>query len=91
MDDHFWPSVYPGLIVGGLVGLAAGGILAAVIGGLGGLAGAFAAYYAVTFFGVPQGIIALAAIILGSAAGAKLVIVLCTRLGLSLARGTARP
>ncbi len=26
MDDHFWPSLYPGLIIGALVGLADGSI-----------------------------------------------------------------
>jgi hypothetical protein len=72
MDDHFWPSVYPGLIVGALIGLADRSILATVLGAIGGLAGAFAAFYAVTMLAIEPGIIPLVAIIAGSAIAAKL-------------------
>jgi hypothetical protein len=72
MDDHFWPSVYPGLIVGGLIGLADGSILSTLAGGLAGLGGAFAAFYAVNLLEIAPGIIPLAAVILGAAAAAKL-------------------
>jgi hypothetical protein len=72
MDDHFWPSVYPGLIVGALIGLADRSILATVLGAIGGLAGAFAAFYAVTMLAIEPGIIPLAAIIIGSVIAAKL-------------------
>jgi hypothetical protein len=71
MDDHFWPSVYPGLIVGGLIGLADGSILSTLAGGLAGLGGAFAAFYAVNLVEVEPGIVSLAAVILGAAAAAK--------------------
>lgn len=72
MDDHFWPSIYPGLIVGGLIGLADGSILSTLAGGLAGLGGAFAAFYMVNLLEIAPGIIPLAAVILGAAAVAKL-------------------
>jgi len=72
MDDHFWPSVYPGLIVGGLIGLADGSIWSTLAGGLAGLGGAFAAFYAVNLLEIAPGIIPLAAVIIGAAAAAKL-------------------
>jgi hypothetical protein len=74
MDDHFWPSVYPGLIVGALIGLADRSILATILGAIGGLAGAFAAFYAVTGLAIEPGIIPLAAIIIGSVIAAKLTV-----------------
>ena len=27
MNEHFWPSLYPGIIVGALLGLSRGGLL----------------------------------------------------------------
>ncbi len=84
MDDHFWPSLYPGLIVGALIGLADRSLVATVLGAAGGLGGAFLAFTAVTTLGVEPGIIPLAAIILGSAAAAKLTT-------LAVAKLTGRP
>lgn len=40
MGDHFWPSVYPGIIVGLMYGFAVGGKMQALVGGLGGFGGA---------------------------------------------------
>lgn len=74
MDDHFWPSVYPGLIVGALIGLADRSILATLLGALGGLAGAFGAFYAVTMLAIEPGLIPLAAVILGAVIAAKLTV-----------------
>lgn len=74
MDDHFWPSVYPGLIVGALIGLADRSILATILGAIGGLAGAFAAFYAVTMLAIEPGLIPLAAVILGAVIVAKLTV-----------------
>jgi hypothetical protein len=71
MDDHFWPSVYPGLIVGALIGLADRSILATILGAVGGLAGAFVAFYAVTMLAIEPGVVPLVAIILGSVIAAK--------------------
>lgn len=72
MDDHFWPSLYPGLIVGALIGLADRSILATILGALGGLVGAFAAFTAVTFLEIEPGIVPLVAILIGSVVAAKL-------------------
>lgn len=80
MDDHFWPSLYPGLIVGALVGLAAGTVLSTVLGALGGLGGAFAAFTVVNALAVEPGLVPLAAIILGAAAGAKAMSYLALKL-----------
>lgn len=80
MDDHFWPSVYPGLIVGALIGLADRSILATILGAAGGLAGAFAAFYVVTMLAIEPGIVPLAAIIIGSVVAAKLTTVLVAKI-----------
>jgi hypothetical protein len=80
MDDHFWPSVYPGLIVGALIGLSAGTVLATLVGAAGGLAGAFAAFYLVNVLAIEPGLVPLAAIIIGAAAGAKLLTVIALKL-----------
>jgi hypothetical protein len=69
MNDHFWPSMYPGLIVGLLFGLAAGGLLSMIAGALGGLAGAAAMYFLVAWLGLQDSIVSLAALICGAAAG----------------------
>jgi hypothetical protein len=84
MDDHFWPSVYPGLIVGALIGLADRSIWSTLLGALGGLGGAFAAFYAVTMLAIEPGLIPLIAIIMGAVLGAKL----CTML---VGKVTRRP
>jgi hypothetical protein len=80
MDDHFWPSVYPGLIVGALIGLADRSILATILGAAGGLAGAFGAFYVVTMLAIEPGIVPLAAIIIGSVVAAKLTTVLVAKI-----------
>ncbi len=41
MGDHFWPAVYPGLAVGVIFGLYAGGLVNVVLGAIGGIAAAF--------------------------------------------------
>ena len=41
MDAHFWPSVYPAILVGLLVGLGQGGLLNIVLGAIGGTLGGF--------------------------------------------------
>jgi hypothetical protein len=69
MDDHFWPSLYPGLIVGGLLGLARGGLGAILAGAAGGVAGAAIAYFAMAGFGLDDGILSLAALVVGSVIG----------------------
>jgi hypothetical protein len=44
MGDHFWPALYPGIIVGVLYGLSLRGVGNTIIGALGGVAGAAIAY-----------------------------------------------
>ena len=46
MDDHFWPAMYPGLIVGILYGLSLRGVFNTVVATIGGLIGAAIAYAA---------------------------------------------
>jgi hypothetical protein len=80
MDDHFWPSVYPGLIVGALIGLADGSLLATLLGAAGGLGGAFAAFYLVTLAGLEPGVLPLAAIIVGAVAASKATVFALSKL-----------
>lgn len=72
MGDHFWPSMYPGLIVGALLGLSRGGIMSTLAGAAGGMAGAVAMYFVVDRFGFQEDIVSLLALIAGAAAGAHL-------------------
>lgn len=80
MDDHFWPSLYPGLIVGTLIGLGARSVAGTLAGAAGGLGGAYLAYRAALALALPGDILPLAAVILGAAAGAKLVMLGAARL-----------
>ena len=69
MNDHFWPSLYPGIIVGLLFGLAAGGLVPLLTGAAGGLAGAAAMYFLIVWAGLQESIVSLAALIGGAVAG----------------------
>ena len=82
MGDHFWPSMYPGLIVGALLGLSRGGLLSTLIGAAGGLAGAAITYFVVDWLGFQDSIVSLLALIAGAMAGAYL----CDRAAWRLAR-----
>lgn len=73
MEDHFWPSLYPGLIVGALIGLSAGTLRATLLGALGGFGGAFAGFALADALSAEPGLLPLAAIILGAAGGARIV------------------
>jgi hypothetical protein len=75
MDDHFWPSLYPGIIVGALLGLSRGGLLSILAGAAGGLVGSAAAYFIVDWLGVQNDILSLAALI----AAAMVTAYLCER------------
>jgi hypothetical protein len=80
MDDHFWPSLYPGLIIGALMGFADGSIWSTLLGALGGLGGAFVAFYGVTMLAMDPGLIPLIAIVAGSVVGAKLCTLLVAKI-----------
>jgi hypothetical protein len=80
MDHHFWPSLYPGIIAGALVGLAAGGVVSTMLGACGGLIGAAAAYLAFAWLGVENDFLSLVALLGGAVAGAQLLIVMRKRI-----------
>jgi hypothetical protein len=69
MNDHFWPSIYPGMIIGGLVGLTFGGLAAVLVGVAGGTAGAAAMYLVSAWMGMEDSIASLAALIGGATGG----------------------
>lgn len=69
MDDHFWPSLYPGIFIAVMIGFATGGILAIVTGALGGLVGSVAAYFLTVWFGLTDSFVSLAMLIAGASAG----------------------
>ncbi|MGI9478511.1 MAG: hypothetical protein ACR2PI_17550 [Hyphomicrobiaceae bacterium] len=76
MDSHYWPSLYPGIGIGALIGLASGGWLSIVVGAVGGLAGAAVSLELNRLLGFKQDLISLA-LLVGCAAGvAKLMTVL---------------
>ena len=59
IDDHFWPSIYPGLFIGAIYGLSARGLVNIAMGTLGGMIGAIAAFILVARSGVEEGILPL--------------------------------
>ena len=79
MNDHFWPSLYPGMIVGGLVGLTFGGFISVLVGAAGGAVGAGAMYFLTTWLGLEDSILSLAGLIAGSIAGSYALATLLAR------------
>lgn len=69
MNDHFWPSIYPGIIVAVLIGIATGGIVAIITGALGGLVGSVAAYFLTAWLGLDESALSLALLIAGASLG----------------------
>jgi hypothetical protein len=80
MDDDFWPSIYPAIAVGLLLGLAYGGLTRALLGTLGGLVGGAGAYLLSAAIGLQNGVASLAALLGGAALGAYIFITLRKRL-----------
>lgn len=72
MNDHFWPSIYPGLIVALLIGVATGGIVAIATGLVGGLAGSVGAYLLTTYLGLDESALSLAILLAGATGGGYL-------------------
>lgn len=70
MGDHFWPALYPGLIVGLLYGLSLRGIGNTVVGALGGLAGSALAYWALLNFDLNEGLVSVATMVILALLGA---------------------
>jgi xanthosine utilization system XapX-like protein len=56
MDDHFWPAMYPGLIVGILYGLSLRGVANTIVAAVGGLLGAAVAYEILTSVNINDGL-----------------------------------
>jgi len=69
MNDHFWPSLYPGIIVALIIGFATGGIVAIIAGAIGGLIGSVAAYFMTAWMGLEESVASLIILILGASAG----------------------
>lgn len=74
MDDHFWPSMYPGIFIGLIYGLAAGGWSNTALGCIGGLAGAIGSYFLLARFGMQEDFVTFASLILASFLGAYILI-----------------
>lgn len=73
MDDHFWPAMYPGIIVGFLLGLGGGNIISTILGTIGGLIGAAALHFVFTWLGLEETILSLVGLIGGALAGSYLL------------------
>ena len=70
MDDHFWPLLYPALIVGSLYGFSRGGFVNVGLGALGALAGAVLSFLALTNLGIDNAAVSFAALVVSSWLGA---------------------
>lgn len=82
LEDHFWPSVYPGIIVGFLIGLSGRSIVPTLLGACGGLMGAFLAFFVMSSFEVEEGILPVLGIIVGAILFSKL----CLMAGMKIMR-----
>lgn len=73
IDDHFWPSMYPGIAVGLLMGLAGGNLVSTILGAAGGLAGAIVLFFVFAWLGFEDSILSLFGLIGGAILGAYLL------------------
>jgi uncharacterized membrane protein YeaQ/YmgE (transglycosylase-associated protein family) len=80
MDDHFWPAIYPGLIVGILYGLSLRGVFNTVVSAVGGLIGAAVAYEILTAANLNDGLPSVAGLVVAAFAGAYLLTTTARRL-----------
>jgi uncharacterized membrane protein YeaQ/YmgE (transglycosylase-associated protein family) len=80
MDPHFWPSTYPGLIVGILYGLSLRGVFNTVVSALGGLIGAAVAYEILTAINMNEGLPGVVGLVLVAFAGAYVLTNLARRI-----------
>jgi tetrahydromethanopterin S-methyltransferase subunit D len=70
MGDHFWPALYPGVIVGLLYGLSLRGLPNVVLGTLGGLVGSALAYWCLVTAGLNEGLPSVAGMVVLAFLGA---------------------
>ena len=70
MDDHFWPLLYPALIVGALYGLTRGGYLNLGLGMLGALAGAVLSFLCLMRLGIENAAATFVVLVISSWLGA---------------------
>lgn len=70
MGDHFWPALYPGIIVGLLYGLSLRGLPNIVLGALGGLVGSALAYWGLVTAGLNEGLPSVAGMVVLALLGA---------------------
>jgi hypothetical protein len=73
MDDHFWPAMYPGLVVGILYGLSFRNFADTIFAALGGLIGAAIAYLLLKAANMNDGLPSVAGLVLSALAGAYLL------------------
>ncbi|CAA2142842.1 hypothetical protein [Hyphomicrobium sp. ghe19] len=73
MGDHFWPAMYPGLIVGILYGLSLRGVFNTVVAALGGLVGAAIAYAGLIAVDLNDGLPSVIGLIVAAFIGAYLL------------------
>ena len=78
IDDHFWPSIYPAIVVGLIYGFNAGRYLTAAAGAFGGMMGAIAAFIAIHRLGLDEGPLTLTALVASSLLGAYLAVAALT-------------
>jgi uncharacterized membrane protein YfcA len=86
MDDHFWPAMYPGLIVGILYGLSLRGVFNIVVSALGGLIGAAIAYEALNAVNLNDGLPSVIGLVVASFVGAFLLSRLARRFSGDISR-----
>ncbi|MCK5090046.1 MAG: hypothetical protein KAQ88_08705 [Hyphomicrobiaceae bacterium] len=70
IDDHFWPSMYPGIVVGLLMDLASGNLVSTILGAAGGLVGAIVLFFVFAWLGFGDSILSLVGLIGGGVLGA---------------------
>lgn len=80
MGDHFWPALYPGIIVGLLYGFSLRGFANIVLGTIGGLIGSAIAYWGLVNAGLNEGLPSVAGMVALALLGAYGATSLYTRL-----------
>lgn len=70
MGDHFWPALYPGIIVGLLYGLSLRGFANIVLGIIGGLIGSAIAYWGLVNADLNEGLPSVAGMVVLALLGA---------------------